>query len=126
LTKLPAAAKSWRRRGRGGNCCIIKFVVNSKQQVINLIVKNKQAFRSLGAKKVGLFGSFARGEQTRESDVDLLVDFLPEQKSYRNFLNVADLAERLLNRKVEVLTPQSLSPYLAPYIEKDVTYVQTG
>ena len=101
-------------------------MVNSKQQIINLIVKNKQAFRSLGAKKVGLFGSFARGEQTRESDVDLLVDFLPEQKSYRNFLNVADLAERLLNRKVEVLTPQSLSPYLAPYIEKDVTYVQTG
>ena len=60
-----------------------------------------------------------------ESDVDLLVDFLPEQKSYRNFLNVADLAEKLLDRKVEVLTPQSLSPYLAPYIEKDVVYVQT-
>lgn len=101
-------------------------MVNSKQQVINLIVKNKQAFGNLGAKKVGLFGSFARGQQTDESDVDLLVDFLPEQKSYRNFLNVADLAEKLLDRKVEVLTPQSLSPYLAPYIEKDVTYVQTG
>ena len=100
-------------------------MVNSKQQVINLIIKNKQAFRNLGAKKVGLFGSFARGQQTRESDVDLLVDFLPEQKSYRNFLNVADLAEKLLDRKVEVLTPQSLSPYLAPYIEKDVVYVQT-
>lgn len=104
----------------------MRSMVNDKQQIIKLIVENKQAFRDLGAKKIGLFGSFARGQQTRESDVDLLVDFLPKQKSYRNFLGAADLAEKLLDRKVEVLTPESLSPYLAPHIEKDIIYVQTG
>lgn len=97
-----------------------------KQKIIQLVVENKQAFRDLGASRVGLFGSFARGEQNKDSDVDLLVDFLPEKKSYRNLLGVADLAEKLVGREVEVVTPQSLSPYIAPYIEKDVQYVQTA
>lgn len=100
-------------------------MVNNKKQIIRLIVENKHAFSRLGAKRVGLFGSFARGRQTAASDVDLMVNFLPERKTYRNLLGVADLAEKLLDRKVEVLTPESVSPYLAPYIEKDVIYVKT-
>lgn len=101
-------------------------MINDKRQILRLIAENKRAFHNLGARKIGLFGSFARGQQKKASDVDLMVDFLPKQKSYRNFLGVADLAERLLDRKVEVLTPEAVSPYLTPYIEKDVIYVQTG
>jgi len=97
-----------------------------KQQILKLVTDNKQAFRDFGASRVGLFGSFVRGEQTENSDVDLLVDFLPGKKSYRNLLGVADLAEKLVGRDVEVVTPQSLSPYIAPYIEEDVQYVQTA
>ena len=101
-------------------------MARDKQEIIKLLVGNKKLFRDLGAKRVGLLGSFARGDQTDKSDVDLLVDFLPGQKNYRNFLKLADLAEKLTGRKVEVLTPQSVSPHLAPYIEKDVEYVQTA
>lgn len=101
-------------------------MVNNKQQIMKLVIENKQAFRDLGARRVGLFSSFARGEQTNKSDVDLLVDFLPGRKSYRNLLGLADLAEKLVGRGVEVLTLQSVSPYLAAYIEKDAEYVQTA
>jgi predicted nucleotidyltransferase len=101
-------------------------MVSNKQQIIKLVIKNKQAFRDLGAKSVGLFGSFARDGQTNKSDVDLLVDFLPGRKSYRNLLGLADLAEKLVGREVEVLTLQSVTPSLASYIKRDVEYVQTA
>lgn len=101
-------------------------MVHNKQQILNLISENKQAFRGLGASKVGLFGSFVRGDQTTGSDVDLLVDFMPGQKSYRNLLGTADLAEELVGRKVEIVTSGSVSPFIAPYIEKEVEYVQTA
>lgn len=91
-----------------------------------MIAENKRGFYNFGVRRVGLFGSFARGQQSPASDVDLLVDFAPPKKTYRNFLGVADLAEKLLDRKVEVLTSESVSQYLKPYIEKDIIYVQTG
>lgn len=99
-------------------------MVNNKQQILSLIAENKQAFRNLGASKVGLFGSFVRGDQTGRSDVDLLVEFIPGQKSYRNLLGTADLAEGLVGRRVEIVTSESVSPFIAPYIEKEIEYVQ--
>ncbi|KKS33275.1 MAG: hypothetical protein UU93_C0001G0106 [Candidatus Amesbacteria bacterium GW2011_GWA2_42_12] len=101
-------------------------MADNKQQIFKLILDNKQAFRDLGANRVGLFGSFVRDEQVDNSDVDLLVEFLPGQKNYKNLLGVADLAEKLMGREVEVLTPQSVSPYIAPYIKKEIKYVQTA
>lgn len=101
-------------------------MVNDKQQILKLIQDNKQAFRSFGANKIGLFGSFVRGDQTQSSDVDLLVEFLPGQKNYRNLLGTIDLAESLVGGAVDVLTVGSVSPYIAPYIDKEIQYVQTA
>lgn len=101
-------------------------MVNDKQQVIRLVEDNKKTFRGFGADRVGLFGSFVRGEQNDKSDVDLLVDFLPGQKNYRNLLKLAEFAEKLTGREVEIVTPQSLSQYIAPYITRDIQYVQTA
>ena len=96
------------------------------KQILRLMVDNKNAFRDLGIRRIGLFGSFVRGEQTDTSDVDLLVDFLPGRKTYRNLLGTADLAERLMGRDVEIVTIQSLSPYIVPFVEKEVRYVQVA
>ena len=101
-------------------------MANDKQQILSLIQSNKQAFRSLGTNRIGLFGSFVRGEQQQDSDIDLLVEFLPGQKTYRNLIGTADLAEKLVGRRVEVVTSDSISPFIAPYIQKEVEYVQTA
>ena len=101
-------------------------MVSNKQQILSLIADNKQAFGTLGAKKVGLFGSFVRGDQTGSSDVDLLVEFVQGQKSYRNLLGTAELAEGLVGRRVEIVTAGSVSPFIAPYIEKEIEYVQVN
>ena len=71
-------------------------------------------------KRIGLFGSFARGEETDTSDVDIMVEF--EQPTFDNFMKLAFFLEDLLGRKVELVTPDSLSPYSAPYVKDEVVW----
>lgn len=96
----------------------------SKEDIIKLIKENRGKIRSYGIKKIGLFGSFARNESREGSDVDLLIEFNKDKKTYHNFINFAYFIESLLKRKVELVTPESVSPYIAPYIQKEVEYVQ--
>ena len=75
------------------------------------------------AKRVSVFGSFARGEDTAESDIDLLVELKAPEKRPRLGLGWFGLEEELssiLGRDVELIAEGSLSPYLQPYAEKDM------
>ena len=72
--------------------------------------------RSLGVRRLALFGSFARNEAGAESDVDLLVEFVAGQKSFDRVLALSDLLEELLGRPVELVTTEALSPYIGPHI----------
>ncbi len=101
------------------------MVANTKD-ILNLIDTKKDDICKLGITRVGLFGSFSRGEQNPESDIDLLVEFEKKKKSFRNYMNFVRLAESLFGRDVEVVTPESLSPYIAPYIKKEIKYVKTA
>lgn len=98
----------------------------NSQQIISSLESHKAEIRRFGIAKVGLFGSFARNEQTSNSDVDLLVEFTPGQKNYHNFLGFSELVENLLGRRVEIVTPQSLSQFIAPYVTREVKYVQVN
>ncbi len=97
--------------------------VNSKIQIFQLIAQNQQSIKLLGVSNLGLFGSFVRDEQTAESDVDFIVEFEEGKKTYKNFIALAELLESLFGRKVELVTPQSLSPYIGPHIIKTIEYV---
>lgn len=70
----------------------------------------------LGVRRLALFGSVQRNAAHADSDVDILVEFQPGQKTYDHFVALGDLLERVLNRSVELVTPESLSPFLKPYI----------
>ena len=74
-------------------------------------------------KRISVFGSFARGEETPESDIDLLVELKPPENRPRLGLEWFGLEEelsRVLGREVELIAEGSLSPYLRPYAEKDL------
>jgi predicted nucleotidyltransferase len=70
----------------------------------------------LGVRRLALFGSVQRDTAHADSDVDVLVEFLPGQKTYDRFVALAELLERVLSRSVELVTAESLSPFLKPYI----------
>lgn len=76
--------------------------------------------KRFGVRRIGLFGSFARGEQKDTSDVDILVEF--DEPTFDNFMELAFFLEDLFGRRVELVTPDSLSPYIAPYVKKEVVW----
>lgn len=94
--------------------------VVTKQEILSRIQGHRDEIRSLGVERLGLFGSFARGEQSAESDVDLLVRFRPDAKSFDHFMKLAFLLEDVLQRRVELVTTEGLSPYIGPRILREV------
>jgi predicted nucleotidyltransferase len=71
------------------------------------------ACAELGVKRLDVFGSVARGEATTRSDIDLLVEFEePERELHRRFFRLLHHLEDTLDRKIDLLTPNSLkNPY---------------
>ena len=94
-----------------------------KQELLAAITSNREVIKGYGVSNLGLFGSFSKGRFTETSDVDLLVEFIPEQKTFDNFMELSFFLEELLGRKVELVTPQSLSKFIAPHILKEVENV---
>jgi len=100
--------------------------VRNKADLFSALARNQARLRAYGVRRLGVFGSFARDEQTDESDVDLLVEFEPGKKSFDNFMSLALFLEETIGRKVELLTPESLSPYIGPHILREVEYASVG
>ncbi len=97
--------------------------VTTREDLIKRILEQRERLSSLGVTSIGLFGSFVRGEQTASSDIDLLVEFTPENHTFDNFMDVSFLLEEILGRRVEVVTPEGLSPHIGPHILKEVERV---
>lgn len=96
---------------------------NTKEFIFQRIIEEREQLAFFGVKNIGLFGSFVRGDQTPSSDIDILVEFMPEKHSFDNFMEVAFLLEELLGRKVELVTPEALSPHIGPHILREVERV---
>ncbi len=73
----------------------------------------------LGVRRLALFGSVRRDTAHPDSDVDLLVEFEPEQKTLAHLVDLGDLLESVLGRHVELVTAEGLSPSLRPHILAD-------
>lgn len=97
--------------------------IQGKDQIIDLLRRNELRIRTFGVKRLGLFGSFVRGEQRADSDVDILVEFEARQKTFDRFVTLSFLLEELLGRRVDLVTVESLSPHLGPHILAEVEYV---
>jgi len=80
----------------------VKKIESIKKKIIPILKKNKVS-------RAGIFGSYARGEETKDSDVDILVEF------NGSLLDLVDLEiglRKILKKKVDLLTYAGISPYL--------------
>jgi uncharacterized protein len=75
--------------------------------------------RAFGVARLALFGSVLHGTATSDSDVDLLVQFVPGAKTYARFIALCELLEERLGHRVELVTAESLSPFIGPRILAD-------
>lgn len=78
-----------------------------REDVLELLARNKEGFRSYGVKSLALFGSMARGEAGPDSDIDLLVEFGVPTGLF-GFLRLKAHLEKLLGRPVDLVTPDAL------------------
>ncbi len=73
---------------------------------------------------LGVFGSTARGDDKADSDVDLLVRFENDAKiGFFELVNVEEQVERLFGRRVDLVPEGGVSPYIEPYIMKDLVTI---
>ena len=98
-------------------------VVNDRTQLLHTLEAHGPLIRSFGVERLGLFGSFARDTATAKSDVDLYVEFDPGRKTLRNLVGLSRTLEQLVGRKVELVTPEALNPFIGKYILQEVQYV---
>lgn len=97
----------------------------NRKQIVERIQAEKTKLKELRVKSIGLFGSYRREEQTDRSDLDILIDFAPEQENFDNFMATYDLLESAFSTvKVELVTKNGLSEFIGPYILKEVEYVE--
>ena len=83
--------------------------MKNKDELEKLKLKIIQILKKRGIKKAGIFGSFARGEQTKKSDIDILVTFDHSiHHSYFDFINIKDDFQNTLGREVDLVEKESL------------------
>ncbi|MBI3326908.1 MAG: nucleotidyltransferase family protein [Nitrospinae bacterium] len=99
------------------------MAVQTKEHILALLRDHQVHISALGVKRLGLFGSFVHGQQDKESDVDVLVEFVSGHKTFDNFIQLSFFLEELFERRVELVTPESLSPFLGRQILNEVEYV---
>lgn len=76
----------------------------------------------LGARRLGLFGSFVRGEQTPDSDIDILVTLA--RPSYNTYSSIRFYLEDMFERKVDLVPESDIKEELRPYIMNEVVYAE--
>jgi predicted nucleotidyltransferase len=76
----------------------------------------------MGVAAIGLFGSVVRGEDSPSSDVDILVEFEEQKNTFNNFNELCDFLERTIGDHYDLVTRNSLSPYMGPHILNEVEY----
>jgi len=103
----------------------MKNKVLTSKEIISILNEKKNILKRYTVKKIGLFGSFAKDKQDKNSDIDLIVEF--GNPDLDNFMNLVDYLENLFGRKVEVLTPIGVETIrikeVAEDIKRSVIYV---
>jgi len=93
-----------------------------KQQILRLLFDHRAELKTFFVSKIGLFGSFERNEQTSESDIDFLIEFLPGKKTFRNYIRVLNFLEEIFHRKIDLVINGSIKPALKQKILESVEY----
>ncbi|TFG06512.1 MAG: nucleotidyltransferase [Promethearchaeota archaeon] len=74
--------------------------------------------KEFGVKSIGIFGSYTKGTQSKDSDIDLIIEF--EKPIGLAFMDLASYVEELLGKKVDILTPEGIKSIRVNKIAKDI------
>lgn len=96
----------------------------TKNEILEILKTLKPQYQQEGINIIGLFGSFARGEEKSDSDIDIVYE-IEKGKTFSIFKYLKYLAEleKYLHHKVDLVRAETIKNDLKPYIYKDIIYV---
>ena len=100
------------------------MIMLTKNEILSYLPSNKGYFKSkFNIVKIGIFGSFARGEETEKSDIDVLILMGDDTEDiFEKRLELRELISTHFSRAVDVCHENAIKPIFKPLILKDVIY----
>ncbi len=96
--------------------------MKSKEEILKILKKELPSLKEkFKIKSIGIFGSYVRGEQTKTSDIDMLVEF-DASVGFFKFIELEDYLSEKLGIKVDLVTPDALKPLIKPQIMEEAVY----
>jgi predicted nucleotidyltransferase len=92
-----------------------------REKILKLLKKNKSRLKKFGVHSISLFGSLAKNQARKRSDIDLLVEFSKPVGLFE-FARLKLYLEELLGRKVDLVTPQALRKELRQSILQEAIH----
>ncbi|MEK7314372.1 MAG: nucleotidyltransferase family protein [Deltaproteobacteria bacterium] len=90
------------------------------RSILSLLRKNGRVLSSYGVKKIGVFGSVAKGAAGKKSDIDVLVEL--KKETFDNYMDLKFFLEDAFGRKVDLVLSDGLKPELAERILEEIVY----
>ncbi|MBU4245941.1 MAG: nucleotidyltransferase family protein [Nanoarchaeota archaeon] len=92
------------------------------EEIKKILAVHKEELREkFKVLEIGVFGSYAKGEQKKQSDLDILVEFYEPVGLFR-FIELEEHLEKLLNAKIDLVSKKALKPHIGEHILKEVVY----
>ena len=92
------------------------------QEIQDIQYKIEPIFKKYGVIRAGIFGSYARNESNKDSDVDFLIKF-SNSTDFFDYMILKDELEHTLGTKVDIVSEQNIVPYFKEYIYKDLKQI---
>ena len=92
----------------------------TSDDVFTLLGAHTETLRRLSVRRLGLFGSCARGEATASSDLDFVVEFA--EKSFDAYMDLKTFLEDLFGCRVDLVLANTIKPRLRPIIQRETVY----
>ena len=92
----------------------------TREHIVELLrAQSAYLAQEFGVRKIGLFGSFAKGLRTENSDIDLVIEF--DTPIGLRFMELGDYLEAMLGRRVDILTPIGLQAIRRKTVIQNIT-----
>ncbi len=95
--------------------------MKSRSDIFNLLEKHRTEIKAFGVLELGIFGSFAREEQTDKSDVDVLVEM--ESRTFDAYMDLLFFLEDLFGRRVDLVVKDTIKPIIRNRVLREAVYV---
>lgn len=96
--------------------------MTERDRVLQTLVSHQALLHALGVRRIGLFGSQARGDARETSDLDFLVEFEPGGKTFDHYMDLKELLEGLFGTKVDLVISETLKAMLRERILRETVY----